>query len=111
MSAWLFRCAVWLYDSLRKRKPGCYYAKEGRLAICFYHSEPKVCRDKKRHLVGGPFQHGKRGNGSLYGFTGQGTSLGVQRHAAVVDAHAFRPPQHDIEYARARGTVVQGVHC
>ena len=95
---------------MRKRKPGCYSAKEGRPAICFYRSEPKVCRDKKRHLLGGPCQHGKRGNGSLYGFTGQGTSLGAQRRAAVVDAHAFRPPQYDIGYARVRGTVVQGVH-
>ena len=51
-------------------------------------------------MVGGPCQHGKRGIGSLYWFTGQGTSLGVQMHAAVVNAHAFRLPQHDIEYAR-----------
>ena len=56
-------------------------------------------------------KNGKRGNGSLHWFTGQGTSLGVQRHAAVVDAQAFRPLQHDIEYARVRCTAVQGVHC
>ena len=54
MPAWLFRCAVWLHNSVCRRKPGRHYATEGRLASCFSRSEPKVCRDKKRHLVGGP---------------------------------------------------------
>ena len=102
---WTLSSAVWLPDSalaqtrllLCKERP-----------ICFYRSKSKVCRDKKRHLVGGPCQHGKRSNGSLYWFTGQGTSLDVRRHAAVV-AQAFRPPQHDIEYARVRWTAVQRV--
>ena len=83
--------------------------KAGRQSVSIALSQ-RSARSKKRHLLGGPCQHEKRGNGSLYGFTGQGTSLGAQRHAAVVDAHAFRPPQYDIGYARVRGTVVQGVH-
>ena len=42
---------------------------------------------------------GKRGIQSLLWFTGQGTSLGVQMHAAVVDALACRLPQHDSEHS------------
>ena len=43
---------------------------------------------------GGPCENGEDR------FTGQGTSLGVQMHAAVVDALACRLPQHDGEHAR-----------
>ena len=42
---------------------------------------------------------GKRGIQSLLWFTGQGTSLRVQMHAAVVDALARRLPQHDSEHS------------
>ena len=45
--------------------------------------------------------HGRMGKGSkqsLLWFTGQGTSLGAQMHAAVVDALARRLPQHDNEH-------------
>ena len=85
--------------------------KAGRQSVSIALSQRAAKANKKRHLVGGPCQHGKRGSGSLYWFTGQGISLGVQRHAAVVDAQAFRPPLHDIEYARAICTAVQGVDC
>ena len=46
--------------------------------------------------------HGRMGKGSIQSllwFTGQGTSLGVQMHAAVVDALARRLPQHDSEHS------------
>ena len=50
--------------------------------------------------MGAHVKMGKRGIQSLHRFTGQGTSLGVQMHAAVVDALACRLPQHDSEHAR-----------
>ena len=53
MAALLFRCAVWPYHSVRKRKPGCYSAKEGRPAIYFYRSEPKVCKKQEETPVRG----------------------------------------------------------
>ena len=46
--------------------------------------------------------HGRVGKGSIQSllwFTGQGTSLGAQMHAAVVDALARRLPQHDSEHS------------
>ena len=84
--------------------------KAGRQSVSIALSQ-RSARSKKRHMYRGSLPTWEEGHGSLCRFTGQGTSLGAQKHAAVVDAHAFRLPQYDIGYARVRGTVVQGVHC
>ena len=49
-------------------------------------------------IVGAHGRMGKGSNQSLLWFTGQGTSLGAQMHAAVVDALACRLPQHGSEH-------------
>ena len=49
-------------------------------------------------IMGAHGRVGKGSNQSRLRFTGQGTSLGAQKHAAVVDALARRLPQHGNEH-------------
>ena len=61
---WLHCCfavPVWPCHSARKRKPGFYPAKEGRPAICFYRSEPKVCKKQEETHVPGVLANMGRG--------------------------------------------------